>query len=86
MVEYELITGETVKAYSNYEQAKKDAEGLGLKLAEYGDIYGSKLSYCYWNESGNRNDTERIIAYYTFNKQGKPQAITEEELREYLFN
>lgn len=86
MIQYQLLNGSTVTAYGDYQQAKKDAEKQKLLLAEYGDIYGSSLSYCYFNKTGNRNDDEIIICYYRFDKSGKPQAISEEELQNYLFN
>ena len=85
MIEYELLNGESVKAYNDYDVAKNQAEKDGLKLAEYGDVYGSHYSYCYWNKSGNRNDSEEVICYYTFNKLGKPEPISEEELKKILF-
>lgn len=86
MFEYELLNGAPVVAYGNYYEAKQEAEKRKLLLAEYGDVYGSSLSYCYWNKSGNRNEDEIIICYYRFDKNGKPQAITEEELYQHLFN
>lgn len=75
---YELLNGTKVEVYSDYNAAKARADGLGLKEAEYGDIYGSNYSYCYWNESGDRNDDEQIIAYYKF-ENGKPRPLTSEE-------
>ena len=42
----------------------KRAKELGLKEAEYGDE--GQFSYCYWNQSGDRNDSEQVIAYYKF--------------------
>lgn len=85
MIEYELLNGGKVKAYNDYFQGKKAAEKEKLLLAEYGDVYGSKYSYCYFNETGSRNDDEKIITYYRFNEKGKPEPITEEELRKLLF-
>ena len=86
MVSYETLCGEEVKAFGDYNECKKYAEENNLKLAEYGDVYGSKLSYCYFNKSGDRNDTEEAIAYYTFGEDGKPQPIDDDALRDYLFN
>lgn len=86
VVNYELLNGSSVDAYNDYGEAKQAADKQHLLLAEYGDVYGSELSYAYWNKSGNRNDDEVIIAYYSFNKQGKPIPISEERLRHHLFN
>ena len=85
MVKYELLTGEIVEAYGDYYKAEKRAKKLGLKLAEYGDVYGQPLAYAYFNKSGNRNDAEQVIAYYLWNKNGKPKALTDEELENWLF-
>lgn len=85
-VEYELLDGHSVKAYNDHNEAYEEASKQNLKLAEYGDVYGTKVAYAYWNKSGNRNDDEDIIAYYTFNKEGKPIPISEEELRQRVFN
>ena len=64
MIQYQLLNGGTVDAFADYYEGKKEAEKRKLKLAEYGDIYGSSLSYCYFNKSGNRYDDEEIIIYY----------------------
>ena len=85
MLEYKLLNDSDVVAFADYYMAKKFAERKGLKLAEYGDVYGTKLSYCVYNKSGNRNDDEEVIAYYKFDENGKPKAISEEELYKYLF-
>jgi len=85
-LEYQLLNGSNVKAYNDYHEANEEATKQRLLLAEYGDVYGSNMAYAYWNKSGNRNDDEVIIAYYKFNKQGKPVKLSEEELRRYLFN
>lgn len=85
-LEYQLLNGSNVKAYNDYNEANKAAKEEGLLLAEYGDVYGSNMAYAYWNKSGNRNDDEVIIAYYRFNKNGKPISLSEEEFRNYLFN
>lgn len=44
-----------MKEYKTYKAAERNAEKMGLRLAEYGDLSNGK-SYTYWNESGNRND------------------------------
>ena len=80
---YETLDGVKVAVYSDYNIAKTRASELGLKEAEYGDIYASDISYCYWNKSGDRNDTEEVIAYYKFDKNGKPSVLTADD-REYL--
>lgn len=85
-LEYQLLNGSDVKAYNDYYEASEEAKGQNLLLAEYGDVYGSNMAYAYWNKSGNRCDDEVIIAYYRFNKQGKPDPLSEEELRHHLFN
>lgn len=85
-LEYQLLNGSNVKAYNDYHEANEEANKQRLLLAEYGDVYGSDMAYAYWNKSGNRNDDEVIIAYYKFNKQGKPIKLSEEELRRKLFN
>ena len=85
MEKYTLLNGKVVRAYGNYYTAKNRAEKEGLKLAEYGDVYDSHMSYAFWNKNGNRNEDEKIIAYYRF-KDGKPAPLTSEELKRYLFN
>lgn len=85
-LEYQLLNDSNVKAYNDYNEANKVAKEEGLLLAEYGDVYGSNMAYAYWNKSGNRNDDKVIIAYYRFNKNGKPIPLSEEEFRNYLFN
>lgn len=79
---YSLLGAEdkNIELYSNYYTAKKRAEELGLKLAEYGDLYNSDICYCYWNKSGNRFDDEEVICYYFF-ENGKPKhSVSQEEL------
>lgn len=79
---YSLLGAEdkNIELYSNYYTAKKRAEELGLKLAEYGDLYNSDICYCYWNKSGNRFDDEEVICYY-FYENGKPKhSVSQEEL------
>ena len=80
---YSLLGNEDkeILAYSNYYNAEKKAKELGLKLAEYGDNYGSDISYAYWNKSGNRYDDEEVMCYYFFDKNGKPRKeVTKFEL------
>ena len=84
-LEYQLLNGHDVKAFNDHDEALAEAEARHLKLAEYGDVYGSDISYAYWNDSGDRYDDETIIAYYTFNKQGRPVPLEENELRRRLF-
>ena len=84
-LEYQLLNGSNVKAYNDHNEAERAAKKQNLLLAEYGDVYGRDMAYAYWNKSGNRNDDEVIIAYYRFNKQGKPEPLNEEELKHYLF-
>ena len=83
-VSYDLLCGGTVTAFNDYYEATREAARQGLKLAEYGDCYGSEISYCYYNESGDRYDDEKIICYYVFVK-GKPAPLNEEEFIRYLF-
>lgn len=71
---FEYLDGTKVEVYSNYHKALSRAKELGLKESEYGDEYGSGISYCCWNESGDRNETEKVIAYYVF-ENGKPKAL-----------
>ena len=85
-LEYQLLNGSNVKAFNDYHEANEEATKQRLLLAEYGDVYGSDMAYAYWNKTGNRNDDEVIIAYYRFNKNGKPVQLSEEELRRKLFN
>lgn len=58
-------TGTNVEVYSDYYIAKKRANELGLKMAEFGDL-DDKFSYCFWNESGDRYADEQVLAYYKF--------------------
>ena len=73
---YELLDDTKVEVYSDYHKALNRAKELGLKEAEYGD--DGQFSYCYWNQSGDRNDSEQVIAYYVFDN-GKPRTLTSEE-------
>lgn len=70
---YELLDGTKVEVYSDYDIAKKRAKELGLIEAEYGDV--GEFSYCFWNESGDRNDDEQVIVYYKF-ENGKSRPLT----------
>ena len=79
---YELLSGTKVEVYSDYHKALKRANELGLKEAEYGDVYNSEISYCYWNKSGDRNEDEEVIAYYAFDGN-KLRALTKDE-RSYI--
>lgn len=81
--EYTLLGGHKVIAFNDYYEAKKHAEKHNLILAEYGDCYGSDISYAFWNKSGNRMDDEDIIAYYTF-KNTKPAPLSEEAFLNYM--
>lgn len=74
-----------VIAFNSYKQAKEYAKKTGLKLAEYGDIYGSNYSYCYYNKSGDRNDGEKVIAYYGW-ENGKPKNAPIDWFKRYIFN
>ena len=87
-IEFYLIDESKVIAYNDYYQAERQAKKQGLKLAEYGDVYGSQIAYCYYNESGDRNDTEQIICYYAFDKYGKPIKAfnTMEDFKKFLFD
>ena len=79
---YELLSGTKVEVYSDYHKALKRANELGLKEAEYGDLYNSEISYCYWNKSGDRNEDEEVMAYYAFDGN-KLRALTKDE-RSYI--
>ena len=75
---YETLSGTKVTVFVDHDEAQEEANKRGLKLAEYGDYYDSKLAYAYWNKSGDRNDDEEVFAVYTFEK-GKPRRLTREE-------
>ena len=45
------VPGHKVEVYSDYHKALKRAKELGLKESEYGDVYGTQISYCCWNKS-----------------------------------
>lgn len=73
---YDLIDGTRVEVYRDYDKAKARAKELGLTEAERGNVYG--VSYCFWNKSGNRNESEEVIAYY---KNGEPVPLSDDEAR-----
>lgn len=79
--DFTYMNGDKVKVFYDFEQAKKEAERLGLKESEYGDKLGTKYSYCLWNKTGNRDDNEEIYAIYTF-ENGKPRALTDREIED----
>lgn len=79
--DFTYMNGDKVKVFYDFEQAKKEAERLGLKESEYGDKWGTKYSYCLWNKTGNRDDNEEIYAIYTF-ENGKPRALTDREIED----
>lgn len=81
---YELLDGSKVIAFNSLKQAQTYATKTKRKLAEYGDVYGSKIAYAYFNKTGNRNDTEEIIAYYQFNTNGKPKTLAPQDFINYL--
>ena len=55
-----------MKLYANYYKAKEQAKKEKLIEAEYGDVYGTGLSYVFYNKSGDREDEPEIICYYTW--------------------
>lgn len=59
-----------MKEYKTYKAAKRNAEKMGLRLAEYGDLSNGK-GYAYWNESGNRNDRAIIYCEYNWTRDGR---------------
>lgn len=59
-----------MKEYKTYKAAERNAEKMGLRLAEYGDLSYGK-SYTYWNESGNRNDRAIIYCEYNWTRDGR---------------
>lgn len=59
------------ETFTDYYKAKKRAEQLGLKEAEYGDL-SNGTAYCYWNKSGDRNDDAEVYVEYRWGKDGKP--------------
>lgn len=60
-----------MKEYKTYKAAKRNAEKKGLRLAEYGQIYGTTKFYCYWNKSGDRNDRAIIYCEYNWTRDGR---------------
>lgn len=81
---YELLDGSKVIAFNSLKQAQTYANKTNRKLAEYGDVYGSNIAYAIFNKSGNRNDTEELVAYYQFNSSGKPKTLAPQEFINYL--
>lgn len=77
---YELLNGTVVKCFSDHDKAENYANSKGYKLAEYGNL-GGDFAYAYWNETGDRNDDELVIAYYAFGDDGKARPLTEREKR-----
>lgn len=59
-----------MKTYKTYQAAERNAEKMGLRLAEYGDLSNGK-GYCYWNESGDRNDRAAVYCEYKFDADGR---------------
>lgn len=59
-----------MKEYKTYKAAERNAEKMGLRLAEYGKLSNGK-GYCYWNESGNRNDRTIIYCEYNWTRDGR---------------
>ena len=59
-----------MKEYKTYKAAERNAEKMGLRLAEYGTLSNGK-GYCYWNKSGNRNDRAAVYCEYKFDADGR---------------
>ena len=59
-----------MKEYKTYKAAERNAEKRGLQIAEYGTLSSGK-GYCYWNESGDRNDRAINYCEYMFNANGR---------------
>ena len=64
-----------------YDQVKDTASKLGLVLAEFGDClcpeaHNGAESYAYFNNSGDRNDTQTLLVYYNFDKPDKDGRLT----------
>lgn len=79
---YELLNGTVVKCFSDHDKAEGYANSKGYKLAEYGNLGGGidgDFAYAYWNETGDKNDDELVIAYYAFDDDGKARPLTQEE-------
>lgn len=57
--------------YKTYKAAKERADKMGLQLAEYGCIYGTKTTFfAYWNKSGDRLAPAEVYVEYEFDKNG----------------
>ena len=59
-----------MKEYKTYKAAERNAEKMGLRLADYGKLSSGK-GYCYWNASGNRNDRTIIYCEYNWTRDGR---------------
>lgn len=59
-----------MKTYKTYNAAERNAKKMGLRLAEYGDLSNGK-GYCYWNESGDRNDRAAVYCEYNWTRDGR---------------
>lgn len=59
-----------MKEYKTYKAAERNAEKMGLQIAEYGTLSYGK-GYAYWNKSGNRNDRAIIYCEYNWTRDGR---------------
>lgn len=59
-----------MKEYKTYKAAKRNAEKMGLRLAEYGNLSNGK-GYCCWNKSGDRNFRAVVYCEYKFDANGR---------------
>ena len=55
-----------IKYFANYWTARKYAEKRGLVEQEYGDCYGSDISYVSYNKTGSKDDESEVTVYYTW--------------------
>ena len=60
-----------MKEYKTYKAAERNAKKMGLRLAEYGQIYGTTTFYCCWNKSGDRNDRAAVYCEYKYDTDGR---------------
>lgn len=81
---FRYMNGSKVIAFNSLKQAQTYATKTGRKLAEYGDVYGYNIAYALFNKTGNKNDTEELIAYYQFDSSGKPKTLAPQEFINYL--
>lgn len=58
-----------MKLYANYYKAKEEAKREKLIEAEYGDIYGTDMSYVRYNKTGDRDEEPEIVCYYKWTKE-----------------